>query len=122
MVVLPRSRANVALVASALLLGTLGLATSRSASAGATTDATRNTITISNFEFHKMVLKVEPGALIKVTNKDSVTHTLSSIHDRFNTGNIAGNRTKSFRAPLKAGTYRYFCGIHQFMSGTIIVK
>ena len=100
----------------------LGLGTSLCASAGATTRATSDTITISNFEFHKMTLKVRPGALITVINKDSVAHTLSSTHDRFDTGDIGQNRTKSFHAPLKAGTYHYICGIHQFMTGTIIVK
>ena len=118
----PRRRANAALVASALLVGTLGLGTSIDGGAGASTAASVATITISNFQFHKMVLKVKPGALIKVTNTDSVTHTLTSVHNRFNTGDIGGGRTKSLRAPRKAGTYRYFCGIHQFMTGTIIVK
>ena len=120
--VIPRSRADRALVTGALLVGIIGLGTSVCASAGATTNATSSTITISNFQFHKMVLKVSPGATIKVMNKDSVVHTLSSIHNRFNTGNIAGGRSGSFRAPRKAGTYRYFCGIHQFMTGSIIVK
>ena len=120
--VLPRSRAGVSLVTSALLVGALGLGSSLSASAGATTTAPANLITISNFQFHKMVLKVNPGALIKVTNKDTVLHTLTSTHKRFNTGNIAHNQTKSFHAPLKAGTYGYICGIHQFMTGSIVVK
>jgi len=115
-------RANVALVASALLVGMLGLGSSLGTWAGASTNATSSTISISNFEFHKMELKVRPGALIKVTNDDSVAHTLTSIHNRFNTGNIAGGRTKTFRAPLKAGTYRYYCGIHQFMTGSIVVR
>ena len=120
--VLPRSRADVALGASALLVGTLGLVTMLGAAAGATTGAITNRITISNFEFLKMTLKLSPGSLIKVTNKDAVVHTLSSIHHRFNTGNIGQNQTKSFRAPLKAGTYAYICGIHQFMTGSIVEK
>ena len=120
--VLPASRADVALVASALLVGTLGLVPMLGAAAGVTTGAITNRITISNSEFHKMTLKLSPGPLIKVTNKDAVRHTLSSIHNRFNTGNIAQNQTKSFRAPLKTGTYDYICGIHQFMTGSIVVK
>ncbi len=117
-----RGRADVAIVTSALLVGALGLGTALGTSAGASVRVKANTITISNFEFHKMVLRVNPGALIKVTNRDSVLHTLTSTDHRFNTGDIGHNRTKVFRAPLKAGIYGYICGIHQFMTGSIIVK
>jgi len=40
----------------------------------------------------------------------------------FNTGNIKPGHTKSFTAPSKPGTYHYICNIHQYMTGTIIVK
>jgi plastocyanin len=79
-------------------------------------------ITISNFMFQPMSLTVSPGTTIKVTNKDSVTHTLTATNGEFNTGNISQNTTKTFKAPSKSGTYHYICTIHQYMMGTIIVK
>jgi plastocyanin len=80
-------------------------------------------VTISNFMFKPMHLVVSPGETVKVTNKDSATHTLSSTKaGQFNTGNITQNQTKSFKAPKKPGKYNYICNIHQYMMGTITVK
>jgi plastocyanin len=57
-----------------------------------------------------------------VTNKDLATHTLTASNNAFSTGDITQNQTKTFRAPMKPGTYHYICSIHQYMMGTIIVK
>ncbi len=81
-----------------------------------------SSITISNFMFVPMSLSVSPGATVKVTNKDSVTHTITASGGQFNTGNIAQNQTKTFTAPRTPGTYHYICNIHQYMMGTITVK
>jgi plastocyanin len=114
-----RMGAGVLLMAGALLLAACGggTATKTSTSSGSGTS-----ITISNFMFSPMTLTVSPGTTISVTNKDSVTHTLSATGNQFNTGDITENQTKSFKAPSTSGTYRYICDIHQFMMGTIIVK
>jgi len=80
------------------------------------------TITISNFMFSPMHASVAPGSTVSVTNKDSVTHTLTATGGRFNTGDIGPGQTKTFRAPSKAGTYDYICNIHQYMMGTIVVR
>ena len=116
------TRAGVLLVAVALAFAALGTGTVKTTSAGAAITTTKNAIVIRNFMFYPVTLKVLPGALIKVTNRDSVVHTLTATHRQFNTGTIAHNQTKSFRAPKKAGTYHYICNIHQFMVGTLIVK
>lgn len=80
-------------------------------------------ITISNFMFSPMNLTVKPGATISVTNRDTATHTLTaSGPGGFNTGDISHMQTKTFRAPMKAGTYQYICNIHQYMMGTIKVS
>jgi plastocyanin len=105
----------------ALVLGaaSLSVLAATSAEAGSTK---HDSITISNFMYAPMVIDVQPGATIKVTNKDSVTHTLSAVDGKFNTGNIRPGATKSFKAPKKPGKYHYICMIHQFMTGTIVVK
>jgi plastocyanin len=69
-----------------------------------------------------MSLTVAPSSTIRVTNKDSATHTLTATAGQFNTGNITQNQTKTFKAPATPGTYHYICNIHQYMMGTIIVK
>jgi len=97
-----------------------GVPSSSSASASSSVKGT--SITISNFMFMPMSLSVSPGATVKVTNKDSATHTLTATGGQFNTGNITQNQTKTFKAPSKPGTYHYICNIHQYMMGTIVVK
>jgi plastocyanin len=79
-------------------------------------------IVIQNFAFSPNQLEVKPGQSVTVTNKDSVTHTLTSDSGLFNTGNIPGNSSIHFNAPTKPGTYEYRCSIHQFMTGTIVVS
>lgn len=123
--------AGVAVVlAGAILLAVSGggglapaSASGSSSSSSSSTAATSSVhITISNFMFHAMSVTVKPGATVSVTNKDSVTHTLTATGGQFNTGDITQNQTKTFKAPMKPGTYDYICSIHQYMMGTIIVK
>ena len=60
--------------------------------------------------------------MVKVTNKDSATHTLTATNGAFNTGDITQNQTKTFKAPTKPGKYSYICDIHQYMMGTLTVS
>jgi plastocyanin len=114
--------AGVLLLAGALLLAACGSSTPTKSGSPTSSGTSGTSITISNFMFSPMSLTVSPGATIKVTNKDSATHTLTANAGQFNTGDITQNQTKTFKAPSKAGTYDYICNIHQYMMGTIIVK
>jgi plastocyanin len=116
--------AGALFIAGALLLAACGSSTPTMSGSAATSASSSGgtSITISNFMFMPMSLSVSPGATIKVTNKDSATHTLTATGDQFNTGNITQNQTKTFTAPSKPGTYHYICNIHQYMMGTIVVK
>src|SRR5450755_4277312 len=99
--------AGVLVIAGALLLaacgGGSGGATKTGGSAPASSGGT--SITITNFMFEPMSLTVSPGATVKVTNKDSATHTLTASGNQFDTGDIDQNHTKTFTAPMKPGTY-----------------
>jgi len=116
--------AGVLFIAGALLLAACGSSTPTKSSSAATSASSSggSSISISNFMFMPMSLSVSPGATVKVTNKDSATHTLTATGGQFNTGNITQNQTKTFKAPSKPGTYHYICNIHQYMMGTIVVK
>jgi len=123
------SAAVLLVLGGAVLLATAGGGAAAPASASGSSSAASSTaaassvhITISNFMFHSMDVTVKPGATVTVTNKDSVTHTLTATGGQFNTGNITQNQTKTFKAPTKPGTYSYICNIHQYMTGNIIVK
>jgi plastocyanin len=123
-----RSGAGIVLVAGALLLSACGggganpSASGSSGVASPSSSSKTGTIIISNFMFGPMTTTVAPGATVSVTNKDSATHTLTATGGQFNTGNIAQNQTKTFKAPTKPGTYSYICDIHQYMTGTLTVS
>jgi plastocyanin len=116
--------AGVLVLAGALLLAACGSGTPTMSGSPATSAPSSggSSITISNFMFTPMSLSVSPGATVKVTNKDSATHTLTATGGQFDTGDITKDQTRTFKAPSKPGTYHYICSIHQFMTGTIIVK
>src|ERR1700677_3059246 len=117
-----------------LVLVLAACSSSSSSSASATSSATAtgssnsqptgttDTIVIKNFMFSPDSLTVSPGAVVTVKNEDSVTHTLTDKTDQntFNTGPVGPNQTKTFKAPDKAGSYAFFCTIHQYMTGTLV--
>jgi plastocyanin len=80
------------------------------------------TIVIKDFGFTGD-LTVRPGVIVKVINKDSVTHTLTDKKThRWDTGVIAANGgTATFTAPGKVGRYPFGCKIHPEMMGTLVV-
>ena len=119
-----RGGAFVLVLAGALLLAACSSSSGGSGSSGSSASAATATksVTISNFMFSPMSASVAPGSTVSVTNKDSVTHTLTATGGQFNTGDIGPGQTKTFTAPSKAGTYSYICNIHQYMKGTIVVR
>jgi plastocyanin len=99
-------------------------ATTGGTTTGAAGSGAADTIVIKNFMFSPMSLSVSPGAVVTVRNEDSVTHTLTDKADPqlFGTGNVSPGQVKTFKAPAKAGSYPFICTIHQFMTGTIVVR
>ncbi len=68
---------------------------------------------------------MKPGERIIVKNEDSVTHTFTatgSAAGKFNSGPIVPGQSRSVVAPAAAGSYPYFCTIHQFMTGVLTVS
>jgi plastocyanin len=130
------NRSSWLLLPGLILLLVLAACSSSSSSASATPSVTAtgssasqktgatDTIVIKNFMFSPDSITVSPGAVITVKNEDSVTHTLTDKTDQntFNTGPVAPNQTKTFKAPDKAGSYPFFCTIHQYMTGTLVVR
>ena len=83
-----------------------------------------STIVIDNFEYMPDNCQVTPGTTITFLNKDTVTHTATSLPgtpEAFDTGNINPKRsaTVTFSAP---GVYDYYCTIHPDMEASITVK
>jgi plastocyanin len=79
-------------------------------------------VTIKNFAFSPSVFAVAPGATVTVTNRDSVTHTFTSVSSAFSSGDIGPGQSTTVTAPSAPGRYRFRCNIHQFMTGMLVVR
>jgi plastocyanin len=97
---------------------------STSASSTPAAAGSADTIVIKNFMFSPATLTVSPGTVVTVRNEDSVTHTLTDKANPklFSTGDVGPGQVKTFKAPAKAGSYPFFCTIHQYMTGTLVVR
>jgi plastocyanin len=78
-------------------------------------------VEISGFAFVPSTLTVSVGTTVTWTNKDSVTHTVTSNDNLFNSGDLANGATFQHAFNQK-GTFDYHCSIHTFMTGKIIVE
>jgi plastocyanin len=78
-------------------------------------------VSIANYAFSPARLVVSPGTRIVWTNKDGDPHTVKGTaggwaSEALDTGNPYAHVFKH------AGTFTYYCAIHPFMHGTIVVK
>jgi plastocyanin len=80
---------------------------------------------MSGFAFTKATLDIAKGTTVTWTNKDSTAHTVSSgtppTKDGKFDGQVAAGGTFSFTFN-DVGTFKYFCAIHNSMTGTITVR
>ncbi len=129
----PRRRTPL-LVAALFAVAVLGAACGGGGGGGAASTSTTeggaaagsgsggHTIVIKNFEFSPSTLTVSPGTTVTVTNDDGVTHTLTALGGKFDSGDVGPGQSKTFTAPAAAGSYPYDCTIHTFMKGTLVVS
>lgn len=78
-------------------------------------------ITIHNFAFSPASVEVSPGTRIEWTNTDDDPHTVDSTKNVW-TSEALDTNGHFARRFTKAGTFPYYCSIHPFMHGTVIVK
>jgi len=83
--------------------------------------ATRHAVSIANFSFGPATLVIPVGATVTWTNHDMTDHTVTADTGPFVSGTLAPGAAFShtFRT---AGTFRYHCSIHTYMTGTIAVR
>lgn len=89
------------------------------AGGGATGDA----VTIVDFAYDPTPLQVAVGTAVTFTNEDSAPHTATSTEApvEFDTGDLAEGDTDEITFD-EAGTYEYYCSIHNYMKGEITVE
>lgn len=112
-----------AVAAAAALAGCGGGGSSPKASGSTGASASGNAIAIKGFAFSPDKLTAKPGQEITVTNKDAAKHTITADDGKsFDTGDLGMNKSFTFKAPTKPGTYTYICNIHQYMKGSLTVS
>jgi plastocyanin len=108
---------------TALLVGALGVAAlvttaSRAPSADVAKSAS---IQIDNFHYSPPTLVVTPGTTVTWKNDDDSPHSVRDKDGKFKSAALDTDDTfsQTFAAP---GEYDYFCSIHPYMTGKILVK
>ena len=80
-----------------------------------------NEVWIQDMAFNPFSIKVPAGTTILWTNKDGVTHTVTSDKGLFDSGAISPSGTWSHLFST-AGTFTYKCAIHPNMTGSVVVN
>lgn len=103
-----------AVAAAAVLLGAAVLP-------NAAVATTSKTVEIKDFAFSPAVLTVSAGESVKFVNHDQEAHTVVAQNGAFRSGGLDTNDEWTVRL-AKPGTYPYFCSLHPYMKGTILVR
>lgn len=79
------------------------------------------TIKIGNFVFSPQTLTVKAGTKVTWVNEDDIPHTVASTTQGLRSKALDTDDTFSFTFTTP-GTYKYFCGLHPHMTGSIVVE
>jgi plastocyanin len=76
---------------------------------------------IEGFVFSPGRVKVSPGTTVLWTNRDGVDHDVT-FRERDLASPLVGEGGKIAVVFRKPGEYRYYCHVHPFMQGTVLVN
>lgn len=71
--------------------------------------------------FSPYVIKVSSGTTVTWTNDDQIIHTVTDLGDSFDSGFIQAGEKWDYKFDSK-DTYYYFCSIHPWMRGAVLVS
>jgi len=88
---------------------------------GNNTNATPNTVVVSNMSFGPTTITVPKGTTITWKNNDGMSHTATSDTGDWDSGNIptGGSKSVTFNS---IGTFQYHCTLHPMMTATVVVQ
>ena len=102
-----------------LLLAVLALPASPVAADDAKPAAVQ--VNIFNYKFDPETVTVPVGTTVTWTNKDEIPHTVASSDKSFQ-GSSGLDTGDSYSYTFsKPGTYSYYCTLHPFMKGKVVV-
>jgi len=102
-----------------IALRCIGIAAFLVASANARAQET--VITIENFAFNPTEATIEPGTIVTWKNADDIPHSVVEAAAKFRSKALDTGETFTMTF-ANAGEIAYFCGLHPFMMGKIIIK
>jgi plastocyanin len=82
----------------------------------------------SNLGYEPREATISPGATVIWDNQDNALHTATSGQSpnpdgKFDTSYVAaGQSSKPVTMPTQPGEYPYFCTLHPFLTGTVVVQ
>jgi plastocyanin len=76
---------------------------------------------IEGFVFSPGLVKVSTGTTVLWTNRDGVDHDVT-FRERDLASPLVGKGGKIAVVFRKPGEYRYYCHVHPFMQGTVLVN
>jgi plastocyanin len=120
--VMRRRRLPVVVLLLAVAAATVATAAPASAGAGCHRKATEGSgtpLALSELCFSPTVLRVEPGAEVRVVNRDTTAHPLSRPGGDWYWDGTVGEAT-TIRLD-QAGTYPFYCFAHPGMVGVVVV-
>jgi plastocyanin len=100
--------------------GLLHVTIALAAAAGLAGAAEMPTVTIDNFSFKPNELTVRAGTHVLFANHDDLPHSvvIPDLQQKSKLLDTDGSYEAVFDKP---GTYKYFCGVHPMMTGTVTV-
>jgi amicyanin len=84
--------------------------------------ASADSVSIANFTFGPRTLTVKAGTTVTWTNKDDTPHGIASADNAFKKSQALDTDDSYSFTFASPGTYQYFCYVHPFMKGTIVVE
>ena len=75
---------------------------------------------IKNFAFVPRTLTVAAGSTVRFVNDDGEAHTVTADAKTFDSGGLDSGDAWSYRFATP-GSYPYFCAVHPYMRGTVVV-
>jgi plastocyanin len=83
--------------------------------------ATMATVTISDFKYKPPAVTITAGDTVRFVNSDQEAHTITANDGSFDSDGVDTGGTWTHRF-TKPGRYTYFCELHPYMKGVIIVR
>ena len=83
-------------------------------------DNANENVGIANFAFMPAALTVKAGETVTFENRDSTVHSIVGVGGFFRSKPLDTDDKFSFTFD-KPGEYSYFCGLHPYMKGKVVV-